>query len=77
MWCIFFAYRLDTQRLSGFLNDSSRYDVENDYARWNRFRNFYQAQLDEVLQQFNPDCGGLMAIGNIVPNAGKQKKLEE
>lgn len=39
----------------GFLNDSSRYDVENDYARWNRFRNFYQAQLDEVLQQFNPD----------------------
>lgn len=39
----------------GFLKDSSRYTLANDPARWQRFRNFFQAQLSEVTTQFNPD----------------------
>jgi len=39
----------------GFLKDKSRYKVEDDTARWNRFRNFYQAQLSEIINDFNPD----------------------
>lgn len=39
----------------GFLKDSARYSVENDWARWNRFRHFYQGQIAEILQQLNPD----------------------
>lgn len=40
---------------TGFLKDSSRYKLENDYARWNRFRSFFQAQIKEIGQMFNPD----------------------
>jgi alpha-L-fucosidase len=39
----------------GFLTDSSRYKVADDYARWNRFRSFFQAQIKEVNQLFKPD----------------------
>jgi alpha-L-fucosidase len=39
----------------GFLNDSSRYKAENDYERWNRFRQFFQGQIKEVSSMFNPD----------------------
>lgn len=39
----------------GFLNDSSRYKVENDYDRWNRFRTFFQGQIKEISTQFKPD----------------------
>lgn len=39
----------------GFLRDSSRYKVEDDYERWNRFRAFNQGQIREILMQFNPD----------------------
>jgi alpha-L-fucosidase len=39
----------------GFLSDSSRYQVQNDYARWNRFRNFFQAQILEINTRFKPD----------------------
>ena len=39
----------------GFLNDSSRYKVENDYDRWDRFRNFFQGQIKEISNKFNPD----------------------
>jgi alpha-L-fucosidase len=39
----------------GFLNDSSRYKVQNDYDRWNRFRAFFQGQIKEINQQFKPD----------------------
>ena len=39
----------------GFLKDSSRYIVGNDYDRWNRFRNFFQGQIKEICQKFNPD----------------------
>lgn len=39
----------------GFLNDSSRYQVANDYDRWNRFRSFFQGQIKEISTMFNPD----------------------
>ncbi len=39
----------------GFLKDSSRYKINDDPARWERFRKFYQNQLNEVTTQFNPD----------------------
>ncbi len=39
----------------GFLNDSARYEVKNDYDRWNRFRNFFQGQIKEIGTQFKPD----------------------
>lgn len=35
--------------------DSSRYSVENDYERWNRFRTFFQGQIKEISEKFNPD----------------------
>lgn len=39
----------------GFLKDSSRYKVENDYDRWNRFRSFFQGQIKEISSKFKPD----------------------
>ena len=39
----------------GFLKDSSRYSVQNDYKRWNKFRAFFQGQIKEISTQFNPD----------------------
>ena len=36
----------------GFLNDSSRYLVSNDYDRWNRFRSFFQGQIQEINTRF-------------------------
>jgi alpha-L-fucosidase len=39
----------------GFLKDSSRYKISNDPARWQRFLNFYQAQINELNTQFHPD----------------------
>ena len=32
----------------GFLRDSARYKIEDDYARWNRFRTFFQGQIAEI-----------------------------
>jgi alpha-L-fucosidase len=39
----------------GFLKDSSRYKVENDYDRWGRFRSFFQGQIKEINSLFKPD----------------------
>lgn len=39
----------------GFLRDSSRYKIENDYDRWNRFRQFFQGQIREISTGYNPD----------------------
>ncbi len=39
----------------GFLKDSSRYKVSNDYDRWNRFRSFFQGQIKEINTLFTPD----------------------
>jgi len=39
----------------GFLKDSSRYDAQNDYTRWNKFRTFFQGQIKEIGDKFNPD----------------------
>jgi len=39
----------------GFLNDSSKYKIEKDYERWNKFRQFFQGQIKEISTNFNPD----------------------
>ena len=39
----------------GFLKDSSRYKIENDYKRWNSFRDFFQGQIKELTLGYNPD----------------------
>jgi alpha-L-fucosidase len=39
----------------GFLRDSSKYRIEDDYFRWNRFRAFCQGQIREISQNLNPD----------------------
>ncbi|MCX6231507.1 MAG: alpha-L-fucosidase [Bacteroidetes bacterium] len=39
----------------GFLKDSSRYKIENDYVRWNNFRGFFQGQIKEIAQNLKPD----------------------
>lgn len=39
----------------GFLNDSAKYKIANDYGRWNRFRSFFQGQIKEISTQLNPD----------------------
>jgi alpha-L-fucosidase len=38
----------------GFLNDSNRYKIANDPQRWQRFRNFFQSQINEVNTAFKP-----------------------
>jgi alpha-L-fucosidase len=40
---------------TGFLKDSSRYKIAADPKRWQRFRNFVQAQINEVNTSFRPD----------------------
>lgn len=40
---------------TGFLKDSSRYKLENDYERWNKFRSFFQGQIKEIGDMFKPD----------------------
>lgn len=39
----------------GFLKDSSRYKIVDQPAKWNRFRSFFQNQISELSNQFNPD----------------------
>ena len=39
----------------GFTKDSSRYKVEEDYPRWNRYRKFFQGQIGELMERFHPD----------------------
>lgn len=38
-----------------FLKDSVRYDKDEHLGRWQRFLNYYQCQLQEVLDRYNPD----------------------
>lgn len=39
----------------GFLKDSNRYILADNYDRWDKFRHFFQGQIKEIGQQFNPD----------------------
>src|SRR5690606_18295852 len=39
----------------GFLSDSAKYKITDDYERWNRFRTFFQGQISEVNTNFKPD----------------------
>jgi alpha-L-fucosidase len=38
-----------------FMKDSMRYSLKDQPARWQKFRDFYQSQLNEVADQFKPD----------------------
>lgn len=38
-----------------FTKDSIRYQIANDYERWQRFRNFMHGQLKEVNEMYKPD----------------------
>ncbi|WP_447642377.1 MULTISPECIES: alpha-L-fucosidase [Chitinophagaceae] len=42
-------------RYPGFLKDSNRYDIKKEPQRWERFKSFLDAQLDEVAQEVKPD----------------------
>ncbi len=39
----------------GFMKDSSRYKISSDTLKWKKFKQFYQGQLKEVSNTFNPD----------------------
>ncbi|MCI4569122.1 alpha-L-fucosidase [Lysobacter sp. CFH 32150] len=39
----------------GFLRDKKRYEVKDDPRRWARFVDFYQGQLKELSQRYDPD----------------------
>jgi len=39
----------------GFLNDSSRYKIQDNPKRWNSFNKFCHGQISELLTQYNPD----------------------
>jgi len=39
----------------GFMKDSTRYQVKDDPVRWQRFRSFYQGQINEIATQLKPD----------------------
>lgn len=39
----------------GFLKDSSRYVLQHDYDRWDRFRTFMHGQIAEINNMFKPD----------------------
>ncbi len=38
-----------------FMKDSMRYSLKEQPIRWQKFRDFYQSQLNEVADQFKPD----------------------
>jgi alpha-L-fucosidase len=35
--------------------DSARYILEKDYPRWNRYRDYFQGQIIELMDKFRPD----------------------
>jgi alpha-L-fucosidase len=38
-----------------FMKDTSRYSIKDNALRWEKFKRFYQGQLNEIATQFNPD----------------------
>lgn len=38
-----------------FTRDSLRYDIKREPERWNRFLKYYQGQLNELSENYNPD----------------------
>lgn len=38
-----------------FTRDSLRYDIKKEPERWNRFLKYYQGQLNELSENYNPD----------------------
>ena len=43
------------QDYTGFTKDSSRYQIKNDTLRWKRYLSFYQKQIKELSDNYNPD----------------------
>lgn len=43
------------QDYPGFLKDSSRYQIKNDTMGWKRYQEFYQKQIQELSEKYNPD----------------------
>ncbi|MBN8787062.1 MAG: alpha-L-fucosidase [Terrimonas sp.] len=43
------------QDYTGFTKDSSRYQIKNDTMRWKRYLSFYQKQIKELSDNYNPD----------------------
>jgi alpha-L-fucosidase len=41
----------------GFLRDSGRYEIKDDWERWYRYRDFFQGQIKELLAGYNPSIG--------------------
>lgn len=39
----------------GFTKDSNRYKIADDPQRWQRFQNFYRAQINELNKAYHPD----------------------
>jgi len=39
----------------GFTRDSTRYAIHDDPARWRRFLEYYQGQVNEIAAQLQPD----------------------
>ncbi len=39
----------------GFLRDSSRYKIDEDTKRWNRFLKFCNGQIEELMVKYSPD----------------------
>ncbi len=39
----------------GFLKDSSKYKIDEHPEKWDRFRAFFQGQIDEIMSLANPD----------------------
>lgn len=40
---------------TGFLRDSSRYEIKDEPKRWEKFMKFNNGQLSEILKLYNPD----------------------
>jgi hypothetical protein len=38
-----------------FTKDSTRYAIKDDPARWKRFQNYFQSQINEIATQLKPD----------------------
>jgi alpha-L-fucosidase len=60
-----------------FTKDSTRYAVANDPQRWQRFRNFFQAQIGEISTLYKPDLFWFDGDWEHPAEAWEAKKVRE
>ncbi len=60
-----------------FTKDSTRYAVANDPQRWERFRNFFQAQIGEISTLYKPDLFWFDGDWEHPAEAWEAKKVRE